>query len=65
MTFADLRAYDAYNTRVDQLSFVRSCWQSEVAAFQEFDFAPRWPGSPGALFSGRDASARRARTPGG
>ncbi len=41
MTFADRRAYDAYNNHPDHLAFVRDRWQSEVAAFQEFDFVPR------------------------
>ena len=41
MDFADRAAYDAYNLHPAHVDFVRTRWQSEVAAFQEYDFVPR------------------------
>jgi len=38
MVFADQGAYDAYNVHPVHLGFVSSRWQSDVAAFQEYDF---------------------------
>lgn len=38
MVFADQAAYDAYNVHPAHVSFVESRWQTEVAAFQEYDF---------------------------
>jgi uncharacterized protein (UPF0303 family) len=39
MVFADQAAYDAYNAHPAHVAFVESRWQSDVAAFQEYDFA--------------------------
>lgn len=41
MVFADQAAYDAYNVHPAHVAFVKSRWQSEVEAFQEFDFVLR------------------------
>ena len=41
MDFADQAAYDAYNTHPDHVGFVERRWQTEVAAFQEYDFTGR------------------------
>ena len=41
MVFADQAAYDAYTTHPTHVAFVRDRWQSEVAAFEEYDFIPR------------------------
>ncbi|HEY8663768.1 MAG TPA: Dabb family protein [Propionibacteriaceae bacterium] len=38
MVFTDQAAYDAYNTHPGHVRFTTSRWQSEVAAFQEYDF---------------------------
>ncbi len=38
MTFADQRAYQAYNDHPAHVSFVADRWVPEVAAFQEYDF---------------------------
>jgi hypothetical protein len=38
MVFADQGAYDSYNVHPEHLGFVTSRWQSDVAAFQEYDF---------------------------
>ena len=38
MVFADQGAYDGYNVHPEHLGFVTSRWQSEVAAFPEYDF---------------------------
>lgn len=41
MTFADQSLYDAYNTHPAHVAFVEQRWQTEVAAFQEYDFVAR------------------------
>ena len=41
MVFADQDAYDAYNVHPDHVAFVEKRWQTEVEAFQEYDFVPR------------------------
>jgi hypothetical protein len=41
MVFADQAAYDAYNVHPAHVEFVETRWQTEVAAFQEYDFVPR------------------------
>ena len=41
MIFADQAAYEAYNAHPEHLSFVQNRWQSEVEAFQEYDFIAR------------------------
>lgn len=41
MVFADRAAYDAYNVHPAHVSFVETRWQTEVDAFQEFDFVVR------------------------
>lgn len=41
MVFADQQFYDAYSAHPDHVAFVRDRWQSEVVAFQEFNFVPR------------------------
>ncbi|GAA3635125.1 Dabb family protein [Microlunatus ginsengisoli] len=41
MRFADQSAYDAYNAHPAHVAFVEQRWQTEVAAFQEYDFVPR------------------------
>jgi hypothetical protein len=38
MRFADQAAYDAYNAHPAHVEFVATRWQTEVAAFQEYDF---------------------------
>lgn len=38
MRFADQDAYDAYNAHPAHVEFVATRWQTEVAAFQEYDF---------------------------
>ena len=38
MVFADQDAYNAYNTHPEHVSFTTTRWQSEVDAFQEYDF---------------------------
>jgi hypothetical protein len=38
MRFADQATYDAYNAHPSHVEFVASRWQTEVVAFQEFDF---------------------------
>lgn len=40
MTFADEGAYAAYNEHPDHQRFVTTRWATEVAAFEELDFAP-------------------------
>jgi len=40
MIFADQAAYDAYNAHPAHVAFVETRWQSEVDAFQEYDFVP-------------------------
>ncbi len=37
MTFADQKAYDAYNLHPDHVAFVRDRWVPEVAEFMEHD----------------------------
>ncbi|HEU5483687.1 MAG TPA: Dabb family protein [Microlunatus sp.] len=41
MVFADQDRYDAYNDHPAHVEFVRTRWQTEVAAFQEYDFTAR------------------------
>lgn len=41
MVFADQAGYDAYNDHPAHVAFVESRWQTEVAAFQEYDFVSR------------------------
>lgn len=41
MIFADQAAYEAYNAHPEHLSFVKNRWQTEVEAFQEYDFIAR------------------------
>ncbi|WP_437773617.1 heme-binding protein [Arthrobacter sp. KNU40] len=41
MVFADQASYDAYNAHPSHVAFVESRWQSDVAVFQEYDFAVR------------------------
>ncbi|HET9128907.1 MAG TPA: Dabb family protein [Propionibacteriaceae bacterium] len=41
MVFADQDAYESYNHHPAHVAFVRDRWQSEVAAFEEYDFIPR------------------------
>lgn len=41
MVFADRAAYDAYNSHPAHVGFVETRWQTEVAAFQEYDFVVR------------------------
>ena len=41
MTFADQAAYDGYNRHPAHVAFVEQRWQTEVAAFQEYDFVGR------------------------
>jgi hypothetical protein len=41
MDFADQAAYDGYNAHPDHVGFVERRWQTEVAAFQEYDFTGR------------------------
>ncbi len=41
MVFADQDAYDAYNSHPSHVGFVTSRWETEVAAFQEYDFVAR------------------------
>ena len=38
MVFADQDAYDAYNIHPAHVAFTTTRWQSEVDAFQEYDF---------------------------
>lgn len=38
MVFADQDAYDAYNTHPAHVAFTTTRWQSDVDAFQEYDF---------------------------
>jgi hypothetical protein len=38
MRFADQATYDAYNSHAAHVEFVATRWQTEVAAFQEYDF---------------------------
>jgi len=38
MVFADQAAYEAYNVHPEHVRFTTTRWQSEVAAFQEYDF---------------------------
>lgn len=38
MRFADQAAYDAYNAHPVHVEFVATRWQTEVVAFQEYDF---------------------------
>jgi len=38
MRFADQATYDAYNAHPAHVEFVATRWQTEVAAFQEYDF---------------------------
>ena len=38
MVFADQATYDAYNSHPAHVAFTTSLWQSEVDAFQEYDF---------------------------
>jgi hypothetical protein len=38
MRFADQAVYDAYNAHPAHVEFVATQWQTEVAAFQEYDF---------------------------
>lgn len=38
MTFVDQAAYDSYNRHPAHVAFVEQRWQSEVVAFQEYDF---------------------------
>jgi hypothetical protein len=38
MRFADQTTYDAYNAHPTHVDFVATRWQTEVAAFQEYDF---------------------------
>ena len=38
MRFADQAAYDAYNAHPAHVEFVATRWQTEVVAFQEYDF---------------------------
>jgi hypothetical protein len=38
MLFADQSAYDAYNVHPLHVEFVTTRWQTEVVAFQEYDF---------------------------
>ncbi|MGW8482602.1 Dabb family protein [Microbacterium sp. NPDC055903] len=38
MDFADQAAYDAYDAHPSHVAFVAERWQSEVAAFQEYDY---------------------------
>ena len=42
MTFADERAYEAYNAHPDHVAFVASRWATEVSEFEELDFVA-WP----------------------
>ena len=39
MRFADGAAYDGYDAHPDHRDFVATRWSTEVAAFQEYDFA--------------------------
>ena len=41
MIFADQAAYGAYNAHPEHLAFVKTRWQIEVDAFQEYDFIAR------------------------
>lgn len=41
MIFADQTSYDGYNGHPAHVGFVERRWQTEVAAFQEYDFTPR------------------------
>lgn len=41
MDFDDQDAYDAYTDHPTHVAFVRDRWQSEVAAFEEYDFIAR------------------------
>jgi hypothetical protein len=38
MVFADQAAYDAYNIHPAHVAFTTTRWQSDVDAFQEYDF---------------------------
>jgi hypothetical protein len=38
MRFDDDAAYAAYNAHPSHVGFVRSRWETEVAAFQEYDY---------------------------
>ncbi len=38
MVFEDQAAYDAYNSHPAHVGFVEDRWNSEVTAFQEYDF---------------------------
>jgi hypothetical protein len=38
MRFADQATYDAYNAHPVHVEFVANRWQTEVVAFQEYDF---------------------------
>jgi hypothetical protein len=38
MRFADQTTYDAYNAHPAHVEFVATRWQTEVVAFQEYDF---------------------------
>jgi len=38
MRFADQATYDAYNVHPAHVEFVATRWQTEVVAFQEYDF---------------------------
>ena len=39
--FADQGAYDAYTVHPAHVGFVETRWQTEVDAFQEYDFVAR------------------------
>ncbi|HEX6358066.1 Dabb family protein [Actinophytocola sp.] len=39
MRFADQATYDAYNAHPLHVEFVATRWQTEVVAFQEYDFS--------------------------
>jgi hypothetical protein len=41
MVFADQAAYDGYNAHPAHVGFVETRWQTEVDAFQEYDFVAR------------------------
>jgi hypothetical protein len=41
MEFADLVAYERYNTHADHVRFVHERWLSEVSEFLELDYAAR------------------------
>jgi hypothetical protein len=43
MVFADRSAYEGYTAHPDHVAFVRTRWEADVEAFQEYDFTDLQP----------------------